>query len=213
MTKLDEKAITEIEARAEKAFKGPWIARTWEVECCAELCVPEDCEEGSHVMETVLAPEEYPRDPDHAQTVAQVSDAGKITTPGLEQFASANAAFIAAARTDVPLLCAALRQAWKERDEARLRAQCDISDLEQRLDSAEKERDELRDKLDGFSVGSVDMKIVKERDEARARVAALETALRAIADGFADETNRQHGLGWAMGIARAALGKTTEGSR
>lgn len=95
-----------LQALCDAAFKGPWISRTWEVEC-----EHYDCDD-SHDLETVLAPEEYPAFEGDPQVVAQVSQHdGAITTPGLEQFASANAAFIAAARTALPVLLDIVRAA------------------------------------------------------------------------------------------------------
>lgn len=96
---------TVLKTLAEGAFRGPWRAETWEVSC-EDASAP--CEEDGcgydHDVHTVLAPDEYPADSDSPQVVAQIdSTDGRIRTPGLEQFAAANARYIAAASPDVVL--------------------------------------------------------------------------------------------------------------
>jgi hypothetical protein len=50
-----------------------------------------------HTVSTITAPEEYPADEENPQVVAQIDEdhGGRIRTPGLEQFARANAEHIA----------------------------------------------------------------------------------------------------------------------
>jgi hypothetical protein len=95
----------DLRALAEAAFRGPWRAETWEVWCedASDDCGGVDCG-GEHSVHTVLAPEVYPADPESPQVVMQIDDVdGRMRTPGLEQFASANARYIAAVSPDVVL--------------------------------------------------------------------------------------------------------------
>ena len=57
-----------------------------------------------HNVATVLAPDEYPNDPESPQVVAQ------IDVPGLEMFAARNGAFIVAARNALPALIQEVRR-------------------------------------------------------------------------------------------------------
>ena len=90
--KPDTKAIR---ALADECFRAPWKAETFVVKCDflehAESGY-EECD-GEHEVERIESPDEYP----DGQVVADV--------PGMEMFSKHHAAFIAAARTDVPALC------------------------------------------------------------------------------------------------------------
>lgn len=100
------RSLDAIEADAKACFRGPWVAETWRVDCDC------DASHDDHEVETVIAPEAYPADPDSPQVIAQIDATtdGSIQTPGLEQFATAHARFIAAARADVPALTARVRE-------------------------------------------------------------------------------------------------------
>lgn len=128
MSRPDTKAIR---ALADACFRAPWTATTFTVEC--DRHDYEECPgEGEHEAERIESPDEYPAYPDSPQVVADV--------PGMEMFSKPHAAFIAAARTDVPALCdrvealeAALADALslyteRESEDAyqRYRAACDI---------------------------------------------------------------------------------------
>ena len=89
MSALD---IAAIRARADACFKAPWTAGMFTVEC--DRHDYEDCPgDGEHEIERIESPDEYPS----SQVIADV--------PGMECFSKPHAAFIAAARTDVPALC------------------------------------------------------------------------------------------------------------
>jgi hypothetical protein len=112
---LDVKAIR---ARADACFVAPWVATNFAVECGHPVGEGEDCSrcagEGETEVERIESPNEYP---DGGQVVADV--------PGLEMFSKPHAAFIAAARTDVPALCDEVVRLKAERDELELLlAQC-----------------------------------------------------------------------------------------
>lgn len=111
--------LDELDRLHAAAWDGAWTAETWEVECDARDGCPtgDDCE-GSHDCETILAPEAYPSPP--GQVVVQTSHAdGRITAPGLEQFARANTVAIVALHNAWPEVSARLRAA--EADVERLR--------------------------------------------------------------------------------------------
>lgn len=88
------------ELDAGRAWKAPWVAHTFEVDCpCPN---GEHCGE-THTCEEVEAPEEYP----DGQCVVQIS------VPGLETFARPTAELVAYYRTAAPLLadeCERLRE-------------------------------------------------------------------------------------------------------
>ena len=103
--------LDELDRLHAAAWDGAWTAETWEVECDARDGCPtgDDCE-GSHDCETILAPEAYPSPP--GQVVVQTSHAdGRITAPGLEQFARANTVAIVALHNAWPAISARLRAA------------------------------------------------------------------------------------------------------
>ncbi len=109
--------IDELDRLHAAAWRGPWTAETWEVECEArdECQTGDDCD-GSHDCETIIAPEAYP----DGQVVVQTSHTdGRIKAPGLEQFAAANTAAIVALHNAWPAISARLRAA--EAEVARLR--------------------------------------------------------------------------------------------
>ncbi len=99
--------LDELEVKAKAAFRGPWTHETWEVDCHdarREINFEHEGDEEcgySHDVETIQSPDEYP----DGQVVAQIDGGadGIIRTPGLEQFAKANGAFIAAANPQTVL--------------------------------------------------------------------------------------------------------------
>ncbi len=107
--------LSEIEQRANAAFRGPWRYGEFAIYCGYDRCEIDACRNDPdtyagyyHDIVSIEAPDEYPDN----QYVAQ------IQVPGLEGFAERNGKFIAAARTDIPRLIEALRRAWAERDRA-----------------------------------------------------------------------------------------------
>jgi len=115
--------IDELDRLHAAAWRGPWTAETWEVECEArdECQTGDDCD-GSHDCETIIAPEAYP----DGQVVVQTSHTdGRIKAPGLEQFAAANTAAIVALHNAWPAISARLRAA--EAEVARLRRLCRVA--------------------------------------------------------------------------------------
>ena len=102
---ISTEEIQRLHTLCDAAFRAPWTASTWEVEC-----EDEECCGNSHDCETIESPDEYP----DGQVVAQVHDDGTIHTPGLSEFAKANAAFIAAARSALPQALDALEEARRE---------------------------------------------------------------------------------------------------
>ena len=96
---MDEKRLTEIEELASKATPGPWEVGAY-----------------NHISTTWIR--------SHGEIIAQclVPSIGATAWQERVTMAEANATFAAHARTDIPALCAALRQAWRERDEHRERA-------------------------------------------------------------------------------------------
>lgn len=102
--------IDALEALHAKAWKGPWIAHTFEIDCpCPN---GEDCGD-THTCDEVRAPDEYP---EGGQCVVQ------ITVPGLERFASPTAAAIAALHNAAPAMFAELRRLRAEVATARREA-------------------------------------------------------------------------------------------
>ncbi len=185
----DEK-LAALESAARAAFRGPWVASVWEVECADAECHEDDCGE-DHEVHTIEAPDEYPQG---GQVVAQVDEAdGVIRTPGLRQFAEANAAHIAAASPDVVLaLVAEVRALRQSLAVAHVRIAADgesIAELRAEVERLEAENDRLRqdryDALDarttcGMSAAEWQMrtgKAERERREARAESDALREQL------------------------------------
>jgi hypothetical protein len=115
-----------LERAAKAAFRGPWRAERWEVACEDADEGGDDCDEygENHTVSTVTAPDQYPADEENPQVVAQIDEdhGGRIRTPGLEQFARANALHIATASPDVILALVA---------EVR-RLRCRVDELEDR---------------------------------------------------------------------------------
>ena len=149
--------LDELDRLHAAAWEGAWTAETWEGDCGARDGCPSgnDCD-GSHDCETILAPEAYPSPP--GQVVAQASHAdGRIKTPGLEQFAAANAAAIVALHNAWPSFSARLRAAEAEVERLRgaLREACSHLDMaveasEESGDLDEIEAQEERDFIKGF---------------------------------------------------------------
>lgn len=127
--KLTPEVLARLRELEKAAFRPPWRAETWTVDCREEDCGDEDCP-GEADAETVLAPEEYPADPDSPQVVAHVDGAVTIHTPGLEGFARAHSEFIAAARNALPDLLDALEEARRERDALHVAFQGLVGDME-----------------------------------------------------------------------------------
>ncbi len=95
MSVLTEEALREIEARAEAATRGPWKPDVG-----------------------IYGDPDGDEDLGYARTPMIKRERGE----GYESFKARlapNAAFLASARTDVPLLVKALREAWDERDAVR----------------------------------------------------------------------------------------------
>ena len=93
MTDIDTLIARVRELDAGRAWKPPWAAHTFEIDCpCPN---GEHCGE-THTCEEVEAPEAYP----DGQCVVQ------IDVPGLERFARPTAELIAEYRTAAPLLAA-----------------------------------------------------------------------------------------------------------
>lgn len=101
---MTEQELSEIEARANAAFRAPWTYADFEVQCeNADYDCPKcDGQEFFNVVR-IESPEEYP----DGQVVADV--------PGLKSFSEKNGEFIAHAREDVPALIAEVRRfrKWK----------------------------------------------------------------------------------------------------
>jgi hypothetical protein len=136
-----------LRAKATAAFRGPWIAETWEVYCEEAEADCEDVEGercgGEHDVITLLAPDEYP----DGQVVAQIDEHdGRIRTPGLEGFARANAEHIAAANPGAILeLLDELERVEGERDAQRIWLDIAESGNElRRISELMAERDRLR---------------------------------------------------------------------
>jgi hypothetical protein len=108
MKKLDEKALTRIEKLAAKAPKGPWVVWKWSTEV--------------HRGPATENTNGCFRGPKGGHTVCEVDD---FDNPKPR----ATVRFIAAARSDVPALCAAVRE--RDAEIARLRKAIDaaIDDL------------------------------------------------------------------------------------
>lgn len=100
--RLTDEELSELEELDKSAFRGPWTYEFWEIDCRA-IGLGEDCGL-EHNIATVLAPEEYPNDPDSPQVVAQ------IDVPGLESFAANNGRLIALARNALPRLLREIRE-------------------------------------------------------------------------------------------------------
>jgi hypothetical protein len=119
--------LDELAALEAKAFCAPWVARSFEIEC--------PCPNGqhcgdSHTCEEVNAPEEYPWSSD-APADPDAENAGQcivqIDVPGLEDFAKANAALIAAMRNKLPALLSMARRLGDAEDMAReAEGHCDV---------------------------------------------------------------------------------------
>ncbi len=84
-----------------------------------------------------------------AQTSPSLSNRVFANPPG-GQFPSTDQRFIAAARTDVPDLCAALRQAWAERDAAAEEARALREALEAKVCEWKDDASEDGDKFDDY---------------------------------------------------------------
>ena len=146
---IDEADLTEWERLAAACFEGPWTASEWSVDCdgvglenCDGGCTACDGE-GVRDVIAIEAPEAYP-------------DGQVIGTCGLSQFSSAHSAFISAARTAVPVLVAALREAWAAVpgvDLVELYRERDNSDfLRKRAKAAEAEAVRLREALEAIAL-------------------------------------------------------------
>lgn len=90
---MSEDELKAIRARADACFRAPWTAGSFVVKCEDVGHADNDACEGEHDIERIESPDEYP----DGQVIADV--------PGMEMFSKPHAAFIAAARTDVPALC------------------------------------------------------------------------------------------------------------
>ena len=99
---ITEEQLAELERLEREAFCGPWTYENWEIDCPA-IGSGDECGY-EHNVATVLAPDEYPNDPESPQVVAQ------IDVPGLEMFAARNGAFIVAARNALPALIQEVRR-------------------------------------------------------------------------------------------------------
>jgi len=99
---LTEAELAELERMDRAAFRAPWTYESWEIDC-PEIYGGDECGY-EHNIATVIAPDEYPNDPNRPQVVAQ------IDVPGIDVLAHRNGALIAAARNALPRLLAELRR-------------------------------------------------------------------------------------------------------
>ena len=106
---MNDERLKQIEERASKATPGPWQA-----------CRDHDCYGGGHEIELELAREARANDDNPTVWMPwHVPRALALSSSYGELMRREEAEFIANARTDVPELCAALREAWKSYEEMR----------------------------------------------------------------------------------------------
>ena len=100
---ITKEARAKWKALCDAAFKGPWRYHKFEIEFDYSIDHSNSCPQDGYTPDCVEveAPDEYP----DGQCVCQQN---VLLVPGLEQFADANGAFIAAAREAVPKLLADL---------------------------------------------------------------------------------------------------------
>jgi chromosome segregation ATPase len=154
--------LDEIERRAAAATAGPWTVEPYDYGAAVRGgCLLAECMQ--------------------AATSKHATDVQECRT---------NAAFIAAARVDVPALIARVRELEAERNEARAHAEDrndEANKLQRCLNMAATERDEARAEVERLTEARVldwshRRSLVSERDEARAEVERLKLSARLWAD-------------------------------